>query len=118
MISEKIEKAYQEMSNSTMDDHYENSNMPDIIKELFVTMIEIISAVDFSKYFFNVAKFEILKLMGSFEEDIIYKFDVNILKILKGDKNIEYTPCWVRVINNNGKIRIKKVKFQITSSEA
>ena len=81
-----------------------------IIKDLFAALIVRMNEVDDDIYFSNISVFEFQKTLGAFDEEEIYRFDIDILSVLRDHRDIQYNPCWIKyAILNNGKLRVSMI---------
>jgi len=112
-LEDKIEAAFQQMDTAALSASFENGYQGPhmkIIKDLYAAFVIRMNEVDNDIYFKNISVFEFQKMLGAFDEDEIYRFDIDILSVLRDQKNVQYKPCWVKyTLLSNGKLRVSMI---------
>ena len=113
LMQDRIETSFQQMNTASLSTSFENGRQSPhmkIIKDLFAALIVRMNEVDDDIYFSNISVFEFQKTLGSFDEEEIYRFDIDILSVLRNHQDIQYNPCWIKyAILNNGKLRVSMI---------
>lgn len=109
LLIKEIDTAFNDMNNTNVNEFFNYSHMPNIFIGLLESMIINVEDEN-SLYFKNVSRFEYMLITTSYREDEIYEFDIDILAAKKGKEIKKNSPCWVRFTNENGKLKIYKVK--------
>jgi radical SAM superfamily enzyme YgiQ (UPF0313 family) len=113
ILEEEIETAFQRMNAASVSIRFENDYQGQhmrIIKDLYAAFVIRMNELVDDIYFRNISVFEFQKMLGAFDEDEIYRFDIDILSVLRDNKDIRNNPCWVKyALLSHGKLRISMI---------